>query len=149
MRLRSGAIRGSILNVVTKSGGSSFHGSVHEFLRNDELNAKGYFDPAVPDFKQNEFGGMMKKLATIIVSVMILAGGLRAADDSKREAIYGEKPEYPPIAIRMNLHGTVRVKVWISSDGQERRLEYIGWHPLLAESALKALKNRRYQASAK
>ena len=48
---------GSILNVVTKSGGSGFHGSAYEFLRNNVLNAKGYFDPAIPDFKQNEFGG--------------------------------------------------------------------------------------------
>lgn len=48
---------GSVLNVVTKSGAAAFHGSVFEFLRNDVLNAKGYFDPATPDFKQNEFGG--------------------------------------------------------------------------------------------
>lgn len=47
---------GSVLNVVTKSGGSAWHGSAYEFLRNNALNAKGYFDPAVPDFKQNEFG---------------------------------------------------------------------------------------------
>ena len=50
---------GSILNVVTKSGSSSLHGSVYEFLRNDLLNAKGYFDPRVPEFKQNEFGGTL------------------------------------------------------------------------------------------
>lgn len=48
---------GSVLNVVTKSGGSDWHGTAYEFLRNDSLNAKGYFDPAIPDFKQNEFGG--------------------------------------------------------------------------------------------
>lgn len=47
---------GSILNVVTKSGSSRLHGSAYEFLRNNVLNAKGYFDPVVPDFKQNEFG---------------------------------------------------------------------------------------------
>jgi carboxypeptidase family protein len=50
---------GSILNVVTKSGSTSLRGSVYEFLRNDLLNAKGYFDPKVPEFKQNEFGGTL------------------------------------------------------------------------------------------
>jgi len=50
---------GSVLNVVTKSGGSSLHGSAYEFLRNNKLNTKGYFDSAVPDFKQNEFGGTL------------------------------------------------------------------------------------------
>jgi len=48
---------GSVLNVITKSGTSAFHGSVYEFLRNNRLNAKGYFDPIRPDFKQNQFGG--------------------------------------------------------------------------------------------
>ncbi len=48
---------GSVLNVITKSWTAAFHGSVYEFLRNNVLNAKGYFDPTTPDFKQNEFGG--------------------------------------------------------------------------------------------
>src|SRR5579864_642820 len=47
---------GSVLNVITKSGTSAFHGSAYEFLRNNLLNAKGYFDPTTADFKQNEFG---------------------------------------------------------------------------------------------
>lgn len=46
----------SILNVVTKSGGNAFHGTAYEFLRNDRLNAKNYFDAGNPEFKQNEFG---------------------------------------------------------------------------------------------
>jgi len=46
-----------VLNVITKSGTSAFHGSIYEFLRNNAVNAKGYFDPATPDFKQNDFGG--------------------------------------------------------------------------------------------
>ena len=50
---------GSVLNVITKSGTSAFHGSAYEFLRNNVLNAKGYFDPVTPDFKQNEFGGTL------------------------------------------------------------------------------------------
>jgi len=53
----SGHNSGSILNVVTKSGSSQFHGSMYEFLRNNVLNARGYFDSSTPDFKQNDFGG--------------------------------------------------------------------------------------------
>jgi hypothetical protein len=52
----SGRNSGSVLNVITKSGGSTLHGSAYEFLRNNALNSKGYFDPSPPDFKQNEFG---------------------------------------------------------------------------------------------
>src|SRR5579859_2368984 len=55
----SGRNSGSVLNVITKSGGSTLHGSVFEFLRNNILNSKGYFDPVAPDFKQNEFGATL------------------------------------------------------------------------------------------
>ena len=48
---------GSVLNVITKSGTPNFHGSGYEFLRNDVLNSKGYFEPRTPEFRQNEFGG--------------------------------------------------------------------------------------------
>src|SRR5205823_4649073 len=47
----------SVLNVVTKSGGNAFHAKLYEYFRNRMLNARGYFDPEKPDFKQNEFGG--------------------------------------------------------------------------------------------
>jgi hypothetical protein len=50
---------GSVVNVVTKSGGNQFHGDVYEFLRNKVLNSRGFFDTATPDFKQNQFGGTL------------------------------------------------------------------------------------------
>src|SRR5271170_2837302 len=47
---------GSVVNVVTKSGTNEIHGDFYEFIRNDVLNTKGFFDSAVPDYKQNQFG---------------------------------------------------------------------------------------------
>jgi TonB family protein len=48
----------------------------------------------------------------------------------------------------MHLHGTVKLKVWINSDGTVRRLEYIGGHPLLAQAAIRAVKNWKYELGA-
>lgn len=41
---------------VTKSGGSSFHGAVFEFLRNDALKARQWGASDKPEFKRNNYG---------------------------------------------------------------------------------------------
>ncbi len=45
--------------VTTKSGGDKWHGNAYEFLRNENLNAKNYFDqtPGKPLYRRNDFGG--------------------------------------------------------------------------------------------
>jgi len=53
----SGRNSGSVINVVTKSGGNSFHGNAYDFLRNKVLNSKGYFEPTKAKYNQNQFGG--------------------------------------------------------------------------------------------
>ena len=55
-----GNYSGGQINVVTKSGGNSFHGSGFEFLRNTALDAKNYFaqpSDETPVYRQNQFGG--------------------------------------------------------------------------------------------
>jgi Carboxypeptidase regulatory-like domain len=45
--------------VTTKSGTDRYHGVLYEFLRNEALNAKGYFDVTngAPLYRRNDFGG--------------------------------------------------------------------------------------------
>src|ERR1700683_5200950 len=61
---------GSVVNVVTKSGTNSVHGDFYDFLRNDALNTRGYFDNSIAPYKQNQFGatlgGPIKKDSTFI-----------------------------------------------------------------------------------
>jgi len=48
---------GSVFNVVTRSGTNEVHGSVWEFLRNDNLNARNFFAPSrIPQLIQNQVG---------------------------------------------------------------------------------------------
>lgn len=50
---------GAIVNIGTRSGTNQLHGEAFEFLRNNSLDAKNFFDnPAlpIPPFKRNQFG---------------------------------------------------------------------------------------------
>ena len=51
-----GRALGSIINVTTKSGTNSFHGEGYEFLRNTDLSARPFFNPANGENIQNQFG---------------------------------------------------------------------------------------------
>jgi outer membrane receptor protein involved in Fe transport len=49
---------GAFVNVVTKSGSSQVHGTLFEFVRNNDLDARNFFDQgAAPAYHQNQFGG--------------------------------------------------------------------------------------------
>ena len=53
---------GGQINVLTKSGGNKFHGSLFEFFRNDALDAANFFDNSNPlvhksPLRLNQFGG--------------------------------------------------------------------------------------------
>ncbi len=54
-----GNYSGGLVTVVTKSGSNSVHGSVFEFLRNTDLDARGFFDPTRAPYIQNQFGGTL------------------------------------------------------------------------------------------
>jgi hypothetical protein len=68
-----GNFSGAVVNAVTKSGTNEFHGTAFEFLRNEKLDARNFFDqnqvdPAtgreIPNsakgvFRRNQFGGVL------------------------------------------------------------------------------------------
>ncbi|MGH9719813.1 MAG: carboxypeptidase regulatory-like domain-containing protein, partial [Bryobacteraceae bacterium] len=47
---------GSQVTVTSKAGTNQFHGSAWEFLRNDKLNSRSFFQPRRPQTRQNQFG---------------------------------------------------------------------------------------------
>jgi hypothetical protein len=48
---------GSVINAVSKSGTNALHGSLYEFLRNSDMDARNFFDGASPPpFRRNQFG---------------------------------------------------------------------------------------------
>ncbi|WP_419804927.1 carboxypeptidase regulatory-like domain-containing protein [Terriglobus sp.] len=61
-----GRFNGGVVNVATRSGTKELHGSVYEFLRNEDLNARNYFARPTaagpqrkPEYRRNLFGGTL------------------------------------------------------------------------------------------
>ncbi len=50
---------GPTVLLTTKNGTNDFHGSLFEFLRNTDLDARNFFAPNRGEFKQNQFGGAL------------------------------------------------------------------------------------------
>ncbi len=60
---------GSVVNIITKSGTNHVHGSAFEFLRNDAMDARNYFNRSIDPgtglpvkktaFRNNQFGGSL------------------------------------------------------------------------------------------
>jgi hypothetical protein len=64
-----GRSSGSIVNIATRSGTNEFHGEAFEFLRNEDLDARNFFNKEINPisgtrnaknpFKRNQFGGAL------------------------------------------------------------------------------------------
>jgi periplasmic protein TonB len=59
--------------------------------------------------------------------------------------IYKVQPQYPVTARNMQLAGTVYLRAIIATDGTVRQLEVISGNPILANPALQAVRQWRYQ----
>ena len=51
-----GKFSGAVMNAITKSGTNGFHGDAFEFLRNDTMDARNFFDPSKAELRRNQFG---------------------------------------------------------------------------------------------
>jgi hypothetical protein len=54
-----GGTGGALVNIVTRSGTASPHGSLFEYYRNNNLDARNFFDVQAPPFTRNQYGGTL------------------------------------------------------------------------------------------
>jgi hypothetical protein len=65
-----GRTSGGVINAVLRSGTNQFHGGAYWFLRDEDFDARNFFDKNIPPFHRNQFGvsggGPIKKGKTFI-----------------------------------------------------------------------------------
>lgn len=58
-------------------------------------------------------------------------------------------PEYPEVARKMHISGTVRVEAVVEADGKVRDARILGGSPILAQEVVSAVKKWHYQEAPK
>jgi TonB family protein len=82
--------------------------------------------------------------AALMVCLACVAPGVRA--DENRKVLVNPKPEYPEMARKLNLHGVARIQVTIAANGHVLDAKVVGGHPILANAALFAARNWKFEA---
>ena len=78
---------------------------------------------------------------------MLLQSAFLLADDN-RKILKQVAPVYSELARRANISGTVKVEVTIAPNGAVKSTKLVGGSPLLADSALEAVKSWKYEPAA-
>ena len=70
---------------------------------------------------------------------------LAHADDSTRKVKSKVAPQYPELAKKMNVTGSVKLELIVAANGQVKSVRPLGGHPLLIDAAEAAVKQWRYE----
>jgi TonB family protein len=76
----------------------------------------------------------------------------KAASDSPagvRRVRVNVNPQYPDVARRMSIKGTVQLKVKVSGEGVVKGVDTVGGNPILVEALISAVKQWRYESTGK
>ena len=86
-------------------------------------------------------------LTLIFIAIGPLPTGAQQAQTEElvRRAKVKVEPQYPDLARKMNISGTVKVQVTVSPNGTVKDARVVGGHPVLASSALDAAKRWRFE----
>lgn len=96
----------------------------------------------------------MRKLSILMLALMFSfcfgAAAAAQGQQSSPEAESGRKvvkrvsPQYPEMAKKMNLGGTVKVVALVATDGNVKKVEPVGGSPLLVQAAQVAISQWKY-----
>jgi TonB family protein len=65
--------------------------------------------------------------------------------EGARKIVTRVSPQYPSVAHRMGLQGNVKVEVVVQPNGTVKSVEVRGGHPMLADAALSAVRQWKWE----
>ncbi|GGG69439.1 TonB-dependent receptor [Edaphobacter dinghuensis] len=108
-----GRATGAVTNVILKSGSNAFHGSVFEFIQNNDVNARSYFGGPLGHLSYNYFGGSIG--GPILKDKLFFFGDyLRTTDHEKISNTFTIPP---PTFYTPNASGFIDLSAPLKADG--------------------------------
>jgi hypothetical protein len=147
---------GAQVSAITQSGTNQLHGSLYEFLRNSDLDARNFFDQGfVPPFRRNQFGaalgGPLKKNKWFLFGnyegfrqVLAESSVSVVPDDEARQ---GSLPnpatgKYAPVA-KLNPSMLQYMQLWPAVNGPELMVENTAKTGLIPSGTARSYNNPR------
>jgi len=158
-----GRSTGGVVNVITKSGTNSFHGTAFVFARDQRLNARTHFeeltDAPKPDFDQQQFGGslggpIVKDRAHFFgayernrrnESTTVFTNGVLPDDEGQVQKPFRNHLFTGKLDFRLNDANNMLVRY--SLENNRRENDFVGGNALVSNGALNT--NKTHSAIAK
>lgn len=86
-------------------------------------------------------------IAVLLVSFAILHAS--AQDSSSRKVVVQTPAVYPTLARSMNIRGTVKLQAQVAPNGTVKKIDVLGGHPLLTQSAVTAVGHWKFEPAPK
>lgn len=92
---------------------------------------------------------LMRKVFAIAMMTVALASpplgsAQEATSTDNRKVMEKVQPEYPELARRNHLTGTVKLKVIIAPDGRPKNVEVVGGNPVFLQNATSSVKRWKW-----
>ncbi len=88
-------------------------------------------------------------ILTLAFTAVVFPSHVLSQNGGERKVVTRVEPEYPDTLKRLYIGGVVRVEVSVSSNGTVQTTELLGGNPILGQSAMKAIKQWKYEAGTK
>ena len=90
---------------------------------------------------------MRRLFAICLLSALLTSLSAQETSSSSRKLIEKSAPNYPSLARRNGLTGTVKLRVTVATDGKAKNVEVMGGNPVFVDSASDSVKKWKWSSS--
>ena len=81
----------------------------------------------------------------LLAAVFVLPISAQESSEGSRKILVQTPAVYPTLARSMNIRGTVKLQAQVAPDGTVKKVDVMGGHPLLTQSAVTAVGHWKFQ----